>query len=130
MSDVKTFNNNIGEIFGFVGYSNALKSIVITFRSSQNLKNWIVNIVTTLTPYLHCSKCKVHTGFDAGFNMVKIQVRTLVKDLVKKYPEAEIIVNGHSLGGALAILASVDLKLHIGKVSSVYTFGQPRVGNS
>jgi len=36
----------------------------------------------------------------------------------------------HSLGGALAILASADIKLHFGKVNYVYTFGQPRVGNS
>jgi predicted lipase len=41
-----------------------------------------------------------------------------------------MIVNGHSLGGALAILAAVDIKLHFGRVNSVYTFGQPRVGNS
>ena len=76
MTDIKTFNNNIGQIFGFVGYSSSLHSIVVTFRSSQNIKNWIVNFITTLTPYLHCKKCKVHTGFDAGFNMVKSQVRT------------------------------------------------------
>jgi hypothetical protein len=76
MSDVKTFNHTIGQIFGFVGYSNTLNSIIVTFRSSQNIPNWIVNIVTTLTPYLHCKKCKVHTGFDAGFNLVKKQVRT------------------------------------------------------
>jgi hypothetical protein len=82
MSDIKTFNNNIGEIFGFVGYSNTLNSIVVTFRSSQNIKNWIVNFITTLTPYFHCKKCKVHTGFDAGFIMVKKQVRSLVKDLL------------------------------------------------
>jgi predicted lipase len=40
-------------------------------------------------------------------------------------------VTGHSLGGALAVFAAVDIKANIktaGKVT-LYTYGQPRVGN-
>lgn len=39
------------------------------------------------------------------------------------------MVTGHSLGGALAILAAADIKSVGHKVDEVYTFGQPRVGN-
>jgi triacylglycerol lipase len=48
-----------------------------------------------------------------------------------KYPTAEIFVTGHSLGGALAVLAAVDIKHNISPESEVilYTYGQPRVGN-
>ena len=39
-------------------------------------------------------------------------------------------VTGHSLGGALAMLFALRLKLRRGlTVAGVYTFGQPRVGN-
>jgi predicted lipase len=39
-------------------------------------------------------------------------------------------VTGHSLGGALAILAAYDLvDQHIATRPLVYTFGQPRTGN-
>lgn len=39
------------------------------------------------------------------------------------------MVTGHSLGGALAAFASIDLHKNIGVVNQVYTFGQPRIGN-
>ena len=46
-------------------------------------------------------------------------------------PTAEIFVTGHSLGGALAVLAAVDIKHNISPNTKVtlYTYGQPRVGN-
>jgi predicted lipase len=46
--------------------------------------------------------------------------------------DATVLVSGHSLGGALASLCTLDLKM--GKHSSSHvkliTFGQPRVGNT
>ena len=38
-------------------------------------------------------------------------------------------VTGHSLGGALAVLAALELSWQKFPVEQVYTFGQPRVGN-
>ena len=40
------------------------------------------------------------------------------------------MVTGHSLGGALAAFASIDIHKNIGVVNQVYTYGQPRIGNS
>lgn len=39
------------------------------------------------------------------------------------------MVTGHSLGGALASLASIDIKNSFGITPKVITFGQPRIGN-
>lgn len=41
-----------------------------------------------------------------------------------------IYVTGHSLGGALALLAALELKRQGFNIAQVYTFGQPRVGNA
>ena len=49
-----------------------------------------------------------------------------------RHPTASFLVTGHSLGGALATIAAVDLKVALGITNplSLYTFGQPRVGNA
>ena len=53
----------------------------------------------------------------------------IVNDLRAKYPSATIMMTGHSLGGALAIMGAVYLHSVYGIVEMLYTMGQPRVGN-
>lgn len=61
--------------------------------------------------------------------MVASAVKTAVQNLKAKYRTAKLYVTGHSLGGALAILCTADLKNVFGNVDLTYTYGQPRVGN-
>ncbi|KAL2932890.1 Feruloyl esterase A [Bienertia sinuspersici] len=61
-------------------------------------------------------------------------VKTKLKDLLQEHKNAEFIVTGHSLGGALAILFPTVLAIHeeramIERLLGVYTFGQPRIGD-
>jgi hypothetical protein len=42
----------------------------------------------------------------------------------------EVVLVGHSTGGALATLAAYDLHLHGFNVAEVWTFGSPRVGDA
>ncbi len=67
---------------------------------------------------------KVHRGFYDAFNAVKSDI----EDDLAKHPGAPIYVTGHSLGGALAILATRYLASD--SLGACYTFGGPRVGNS
>ncbi|KAF6035404.1 hypothetical protein EB796_006278 [Bugula neritina] len=59
-------------------------------------------------------------------------VKSLLEELLTAQPTAEVMVTGHSLGGAQAQLAAAHL-VKDGVVSSdklhVYTFGSPRVGD-
>lgn len=44
------------------------------------------------------------------------------------YPDARLFLTGHSMGGSVATLSSILLHLEF-KVSAVYSYGSPRVGN-
>jgi predicted lipase len=51
-----------------------------------------------------------------------------VSALVKKYPQAEILVTGHSLGAAMSAFAVLDVQ-QIAPVTHYYSLETPRVGN-
>lgn len=71
---------------------------------------------------------KVHKGFKQAYGKVRSQIINKLKSHGAE--QKTLWVTGHSLGGALAVLAGYDLKEQGFKVNGVYTIGQPRVGNS
>lgn len=69
---------------------------------------------------------KIHSGFDEAFNQVSVEIQTaLDKDKVTNKP---LFITGHSLGGALATIATKKI-IHKGGIAACYTFGSPRVGD-
>lgn len=58
-----------------------------------------------------------------------MQIRGEVSKHLRHNPDAEILITGHSLGGALATLCFLDLQLTLGLVpfAPVYIYGAPRV---
>lgn len=117
--------------FVYVGYNAEYSQIIVSFRGSTDLLNWINNLDATQTKYPYCDGCEVHSGFYSTWKSVKDQTLAAMYDLHKKYPKYEIVTTGHSLGGALSTLASVDVYMNISGAVPVYswTLGSPRVGN-
>ena len=75
--------------------------------------------------------CKVHQGFYLSWQSLARQVIDTLLKLVQKYPKSDVLITGHSLGAAQAVLAATDLYYTWGlPVAHVYTYGQPRVGNA
>ena len=55
--------------------------------------------------------CYSGLGFQqAGYNRLRDSTRSLVASLRTKYPSYDIVVTGHSLGGAMSTLAAADLR--------------------
>lgn len=75
-----------------------------------------------------CTNCTVHAGFMTSWRHTRTQILPELKRLVKQYPDYRVTLVGHSLGGAVAALASLDFHSK-GWNPQVTTFGEPRIGN-
>jgi hypothetical protein len=108
--------NNI-QAFWCVGDDVAL----LCFRGTSNTGQWIRDL--RLIPIDH-PWGNVHAGFSKGFKSVE---GDLLKFLANAKRLKHVWITGHSLGGALGVLAAAWLRMK-GVRSRIYTYGQPRVG--
>ena len=111
----------------FIAHSGS--AIVIAFRGTEKFKDWLTNAGID---FEDTSNGLVHKGFDQALGSVWKQITTILAD-IQQYGQP-LWITGHSLGGALAVLAAARLALDIDKsiyqsINGLYTFGQPRVGN-
>lgn len=94
--------------------------VVVSFRGTEAVGDWLSNLNTlsTTRPY-----GKVHRGFLAAFQVVEKQLNGLLDKLAGR----AVFLTGHSLGGALAVIAAAEWR---GKydIGGIHTFGQPAVG--
>lgn len=76
-----------------------------------------------------CHNCTVHTGFWTSWQNTRRFIVPHLQYLREKYPNYELHLVGHSLGGAVAALAGLEFEI-LGWHPHVTTFGEPRVGNA
>ena len=120
------------DIQGFVGFDKSRQQIVVAFRGSKTLANWIANLKFARVDSLfkECYNCHVHKGFLNDYNSIAEQLFTAVNEIRAKTGITRVLVTGHSLGAVLALFTAVDLVIHDGFAEPVlYAFGLPRVGN-
>ena len=133
VTDIHVYFNSFADNLGFLAYNPDTNRIVLTFRGTMDLSimNWVQDFTFLFTKYSQCSGCYVHLGFKAAYNNINPrEIMNDLKALSDKYPSATIAITGHSLGGAMANLAYIDACELLGdKISLVYTYGSPRVGN-
>ena len=76
-----------------------------------------------------CNNCTVHMGFHASWAHTRPHVLPELEKAKAFFPSYQLTLVGHSLGGAVAALAGLDL-LARGYDPQITTFGEPRIGNT
>ena len=121
------------ECSGYVAVSHALKTVVVAFRGSAKYEQAVFEFLESfLSPEVSFLNGKVQSYWKRAFFVLWPSMEAEVKALVVKNPSYQIWVTGHSLGGAIASLASTWLAYYNiapRKNIILYTFGMPRVGN-
>lgn len=98
--------------------------VVIVFRGTDNFSD----LQTDLNVFRFGSS--VHPGFRGALEIVWKEVVRNLKDIQQLYGKLPLHLTGHSLGGALALLAAKRFKdENLATAVSVVNIGCPRVGN-
>lgn len=132
LKDVTVVEDAHDAFQGLVGYSQLYDALVVTFRGSMDVTNWLDNLTfLKRRPYSQFPNVMVHQGFYWAYRSVSLQVTSALHKLQEQYPYASLMIAGHSLGGAVAAICAFELE-YIEKipVKALYTFGKPRVGNT
>ena len=86
-------------------------------------------------------KVRVHKGFSEQYNAVRNDLWAVVQLRIEEFPDtSEILITGHSLGGALTTMCALDFRLRQSQGQfggrseeikiSAYPLAAPRTGNS
>ena len=148
---MQTWNTGpfLSDSCGYIALSHppAPKRIIIAFRGTYSISNAIADLSLSKQSYLpypsdghsptgtlddqECENCTVHGGFLESWTQAERLIGETVSNLVKVWKAErgyELVLVGHSLGGAVAALAALEFRAK-GYGPVVTTFGEPRVGN-
>jgi hypothetical protein len=113
--------------FGFVVRETASGAILLCIRGTQTPREWLHNFTAVPNPFTIVPGFGlVHLGFERMHRSVRGSIQAGLSNIPS---DTRVTVLGHSLGGAMAILAAVDVKLNLRRPNvDVCTIGGPRVG--
>lgn len=101
-------------------------TLLLAFRGteSSDMDDWLTDLKIR---HVAGPFGRVHAGFQAAWQSIGSKVIETLREF--SGPGQTIWITGHSLGGALAVLAAASLIKEAIPVAGLYTFGQPRVGD-
>eukprot|EP00931_Biecheleriopsis_adriatica_P082152 TRINITY_DN5554_c0_g2_i2.p1 TRINITY_DN5554_c0_g2~~TRINITY_DN5554_c0_g2_i2.p1 ORF type:complete len:352 (-),score=52.20 TRINITY_DN5554_c0_g2_i2:48-1028(-) len=110
------------------------KRCMISFRGVAEFKNYILAVRLWMAAWPNwkgadkslCPGCRVYTGNAVAYQHLREQMWEAVNSMECK----SLSFSGHSMGGALVTLASMEARRLGYDVPSVYTFGKPAIGNA
>ncbi|WP_379317443.1 lipase family protein [Paenibacillus puldeungensis] len=114
------------EVFGYIAESQ--DKIIVVFRGTRTFRDNELDqdLFQVAYPYVN-NTGKTHRGFTCIYQSARNE---LIRQLNMLSTTKRLFIAGHSLGGALAVLAALDVAVNTPfKNPFVYTYGSPRVGD-
>lgn len=118
---------------GYVAISHVVQAIVIAFRGTEDPYQLMDELLETLfVPSVDFLGGKVKSYWKRAFVVLWKDIEPRLNSLISAYPSYQVWVTGHSLGAAIASVASawIAYKRMVPRENIIlYTFGMPRVGD-
>lgn len=103
-------NTTLLDLEGYVAVDTVREEIVVAFRGSSDLRNWIADLDFIQVSCDYTDDCYVHDGFKESWEEVSEYCFEYVEQAFTSYPNYTLVVTGHSLGAAVGTLAVVELR--------------------
>ena len=96
----------------------------IAFRGTQEAMDWVMDGAC-----LYWGSPPRHVGFQKGWANIRSAVLAWLESLQSQHITKTLSLTGHSLGGAVATIAAMELTQRGFDIQRVVIFGSPRVGS-
>jgi len=133
---VASFKGKVAKVKGFVVYRPATKQLVVSITGTQTILQAIYDLRTIKHRRRDGGRVKyrVHTGFWKLYKGMRSLAIDGLKRGMQDYDVEEVVITGHSMGGAMAYLLANDLLQSDDIISpsvpfKLVAFGAPRVGD-
>lgn len=113
---------------GFVVYREAEDGTgmaVICFRGTKEVRDWMTNLKISPVPIKDEETSVIIGSMHEGFHDAYRSLHSEIEHCLKGHEYLPLYITGHSLGGALAVVATWYQSSN--RLGACYTFGAPRV---
>jgi triacylglycerol lipase len=120
------------DIFGLMGRNPTSRTAFVSFRGTADVEEWVADVDAVPDDYRPIAGFgQVHAGFQDVYELVRTSIAANLATAAAGCDQ--ILITGHSLGAALAVLAAPDIFRNMPPNTiepRLITFAGPRVGLS
>ena len=103
--------------------------LYVASRGTSSLEDAVHDMQIWRTKCKFLGGTSIHSGFLQQYVSIQCPLHEEIRKILDSHKVKSVVFTGHSLGGALSTIASLDFKLkNPNKVVKCITFASPRVG--
>ncbi|KIY72671.1 alpha/beta-hydrolase [Cylindrobasidium torrendii FP15055 ss-10] len=130
---ISEFFGDVAELHCYVCYRPAQKQLLVATSGTTSPIQAMQDLRFLLIPH-PSGTGRVHTGFQTLYDGLRLKMFAAIQKGFEDYDVEELVLTGHSMGGAISYLLALDILTGIVPISNhprvkVATFGAPRAGD-